>query len=166
MLSYQWLREGAVISGQTGSTYTLQTVDEGHSITCSVTAGNGGGIASATSSAVKVAQPLAVSGATASVKGSTASLKLSCTGGGACAGTLKFVVHIRGKHTTSSVVIGQAHFSIAAGKSTTIHVYLTSKGVSLLRKAGKRGLKVTLSGSGVKGRTLILKPAKATKKKK
>lgn len=163
---YQWLREGTVIAGQTGATYTLQAADEGHSVTCSVTAGNGAGTASATSSAVKLAQPLAVSGVTASVKGNSALLKLSCTGGGACAGTLKLVVRTRGRHGTSSVVIGQAHFSIAAGKSATVHVHLKSEGASLLAKAGKRGLKVTLSGSGVKGRTLVLKSAKAAKKKK
>jgi Carboxypeptidase regulatory-like domain len=165
-LVYQWLREGTVITGQTGATYTLQASDEGHSVTCSVTAGNGAGAASATSSAVKVAQPLAVSAATASVKGNSALLKLKCTGGGACAGTLKLAVRTRGKHGTSSVVIGQAHFSIAAGTSATVHVHLKSKGASLLGKAGKRGLKVTLSGSGVKGRTLTLKTVKAAKKKK
>jgi Carboxypeptidase regulatory-like domain len=164
-LVYQWLREGTVIAGQIGATYTLQATDEGHSITCSVTAGNGAGATGATSGAVKVAQPLAVSAATASVKGNIALLKLKCTGGGACAGTLKLAVRTGGKHG-SSVVIGQAHFSIAAGKSATVHVHLKSKGASLLGKAGKRGLKVTLSGSGVKGRTLVLKAAKAAKKKK
>jgi carboxypeptidase family protein len=162
-LIYQWLRAGTVISGQTGATYTLRAADEGHSIICSVTAGNGAGATSATSGAVMVAQPLVVSSATASVKSNTALLKLSCTGGGACVGTLKLVVRARGKHDTRSITIGQANFSIAAGVSTTIRVHLTSKGASLLRKAGKHGLKVTLSGSGVKGRTLALKMAKATK---
>ncbi len=165
-LVYQWLREGTVIVGQAGATYTVQAADEGHSVTCSVTAGNGAGAAGATSGAVKVAQPLAVSAATASVKGNSALLELRCTGGGACTGTLKLVVRTRGKHGTSSVVIGQAHFSIAAGKSATVHVHLKSKGASLLGKAGKRGLKVKLSGTGVKGRTLTLKTAKAAKKKK
>jgi len=160
---YQWLREGTVISGQTAATYTLQAADLGRSITCSVTAGNGAGAASATSGAVKVAQPLVVSSATASVKGNTALLKLSCTGGGACVGTLKLVVRAPGKHGTSSITIGQAHFSIAADESATVRVHLTSKGASLLAKAAKHRLRVTLSGSGVKGRTLDLKMAKATK---
>jgi hypothetical protein len=162
-LIYQWLREGTVIPGQAGATYTLQAADEGHSIACSVTAGNGAGAASATSGAVKIAQPLVVSSATASVKGNTALLKLSCTGGGACVGTLKLVVRAPGKHGTSSITIGQAHFSIAADESATVRVHLASKGASLLGKAGKHGLKVTLSGSGVKGRRLVLKMAKATK---
>jgi hypothetical protein len=70
-----------------------------------------------------------------------------------------------GKRTTS-VTVGTAHFSIAVGKSATIRVRLTAKGRSLLGKAGKRGLKVTFSGSGVKGRTLVLKATRAKHKKK
>lgn len=38
--AYQWLRDGADISGATGSTYTLVTADVGASITCRVTASN------------------------------------------------------------------------------------------------------------------------------
>jgi hypothetical protein len=154
-LTYQWLRDGTVIAGQSAATYTLQTADEGHSITCSVWAGNGAGVVSATSNAVAVARPLAVASAVASVKGSTALVKLHCAGAGSCGGALELVVK-RGKR---SVVIGTAHFSIAAGKSATIHVKLAATGRSLLRKAGRRGLSVKLTGEGVKGRTLVLKAA-------
>jgi hypothetical protein len=41
--SYAWLRSGVPITGQTGSTYVVQAADEGHAISCQVTAGNGGG---------------------------------------------------------------------------------------------------------------------------
>jgi hypothetical protein len=41
--SYVWLRSGVAIAGQTGSTYVVQAADEGHTISCQVTAGNGGG---------------------------------------------------------------------------------------------------------------------------
>lgn len=41
--SYAWLRDGSPIAGQTGSTYLVQTADQGHSISCSVTATNSGG---------------------------------------------------------------------------------------------------------------------------
>jgi hypothetical protein len=102
------------------------------------------------------------------VKGNIATLKLTCTGAAACSGTLKLVVPVRHGKRTTNVTAGTARFSIAVGKSATIHVRLTAKGRSLLGKAGKRGLKVTLSGSGVKGRTLVLKtaPAKGKAKKK
>lgn len=41
--SYSWLRDGAPIAGQTGSTYVVQPADQGHSLSCRVTAGNSGG---------------------------------------------------------------------------------------------------------------------------
>ncbi len=41
--SYTWLRSGSAIAGQTGNTYLVQAADQGHSISCQVTAGNGGG---------------------------------------------------------------------------------------------------------------------------
>lgn len=41
--SYAWLRDGSPISGQSGSTYVVQNADQGHSISCQVTAGDEGG---------------------------------------------------------------------------------------------------------------------------
>lgn len=41
--SYTWLRSGVPIAGQAGDTYVVQAADEGHAISCQVTAGNGGG---------------------------------------------------------------------------------------------------------------------------
>jgi hypothetical protein len=41
--SYAWLRSGVPIAGQAGGTYVVQAADAGHTISCQVTAGNGGG---------------------------------------------------------------------------------------------------------------------------
>jgi hypothetical protein len=41
--SYAWLRSGVPIAGQTTNKYVVQAADEGHAISCQVTAGNGGG---------------------------------------------------------------------------------------------------------------------------
>ncbi len=41
--SYAWLRSGVPIAGQAGSSYVVQAADEGHAISCQVTASNGGG---------------------------------------------------------------------------------------------------------------------------
>jgi hypothetical protein len=160
-LVYQWLRDGNVISGQTGITYTVQAADQGHSIACTVWAGNGAGVANATSKAVNVAKPLVVSIGAASVKNNVALLKLRCTGGGACSGTLQLAVRVRRGKRHASVVIGRARFSIAAGKSATVRVRLMSSGRLLLRKAGRRGLKVNLTGAGVQAHSLALTTAKA-----
>jgi Carboxypeptidase regulatory-like domain len=166
---YQWLRNGTVISGQTGSTYTLQAADQGRSITCSVMAGNGAGVASATSNAVAVPVPLAVF-VSAKVKGAVQLVTLRCPGPGACSGTLKLVARMttgRGKHRkTSNVGIGAARFSIAAGKSITLSVRLTGQGPKLLIKSRRRGLRVQVTGAGVKATAATLKAPKLMKRKK
>lgn len=41
--SYAWFRDGVAVAGQTASTYVVQAADQGHSISCQVTASNGGG---------------------------------------------------------------------------------------------------------------------------
>jgi hypothetical protein len=41
--AYAWLRDGSPIAGQTASSYTVQSADQGHSISCQVTATNAGG---------------------------------------------------------------------------------------------------------------------------
>ena len=160
-LVYQWLRNGTVITGQTGSTYTVQAVDQGKALACSVTAGNGAGAATAGSNAVTIPVPLAVF-VGAKVKGAVASVTLRCPGPGACSGVMKLVARAVTKHgkrkTTSNVTIGSASFSMAAGKSVTLNVHLTGQGRKLLGKAGKKGLKVQIAGTGVQAHAAVLKP--------
>ncbi len=90
---YQWLRNGSVISGQTGPAYVLQAADKGHSITCSVTAGNGAGAATAMSNAVAIPVPLAVL-VGVKVKGSVASVTLSCPGVAPCSGVMRIIARV------------------------------------------------------------------------
>jgi hypothetical protein len=47
--TYNWLRDGSAITGAGSSTYTVQAADEGHTLTCEVTARNTAGSASAPS---------------------------------------------------------------------------------------------------------------------
>ncbi len=159
-LLYQWTRNGTVISGQTGSTYTLQAADQGHSITCSVTAGNGAGAASANSNTVAIPVPLALF-AGVKVKGSVASVTLRCPGPGACSGVMRILARVTTRHgrrkKTSNVTIGVASFSMAAGKRVTLRVHLTGPGSQLLRRAGRRGLRVQIAGSGVQAHAAVLR---------
>lgn len=159
-VTYQWLRNGTVISGQTGSTYKVQGADVSHSITCSAIAGNGAGSATATSNAVAIPVPLAVF-AGVKVKGSIASVTLSCPGVAPCSGVLKLATKVKaGKgKKAKSVTIGLASFSIAAGKRATLKVRLTGQGAKLLGKSGRNGLAVQIAGSGVKAQAAKLKPA-------
>jgi hypothetical protein len=52
--AYQWKRNGSAISGATDNAYVLVTADAGTQITCTVTASNSQGSASATSNALTV----------------------------------------------------------------------------------------------------------------
>jgi hypothetical protein len=52
--AYQWSRNGTAISGATGSSYTIQTPDQGDTLTCAVTASNDAGSAASTSTSRSV----------------------------------------------------------------------------------------------------------------
>jgi hypothetical protein len=93
---------------------------------------------------------VAVAAAKAKVKNGVALVKLTCKGGGACSGVVKLLD--RG-------VIGHARFSIAAGKTVTLHVKLTRSGIALLSSKSGGALKVSLSGAGVRHRSVSLAPA-------
>ena len=54
--AYQWNRDGSAIPGATGSSYTVQGADQGHTLTCTVIASNSAGAGTgATSAGVAVA---------------------------------------------------------------------------------------------------------------
>jgi hypothetical protein len=57
--AYQWLRDGSAIAGATSLTYTVEFADQGHTLSCEVTATNSEGTAEATSGGVTVAGPTA-----------------------------------------------------------------------------------------------------------
>lgn len=130
-----------------------------------MTASNAGGSATAKSNAISVPTTppppapveeapkeggIATAPATAKVKNGKAVLRLACKATVPCKGVVKLF---------SGKQIGKASFSIPAGQTKTIAVKLTSKGKQLLKKAGKKGLTVTLKGSGVRKRKLTLKPS-------
>lgn len=51
---YQWRNDGTALSGATASTYTIQSTDQGHTLTCTVTASNAQGSTPATSSGIAI----------------------------------------------------------------------------------------------------------------
>jgi hypothetical protein len=91
---------------------------------------------------------IAVAAAKAKVKNGVALLKLTCKGG-PCSGVVKLLD--RGP-------IGHARFSLGAGKSIVLRIKLTSAGIALLSKSAGP-LKVSLSGAGVRHRSVALTPA-------
>ena len=122
----------------------------------------------------------AIAKGVAQIKGNKALLKLKCTGGGACEGLAKLFAKLpssgkkKGKRAEGSaarrhrkaklVLIGKARFSLAAGASKTLKVKITNGQAKRLLKRGK-AVKAKLKGSGLKSRTIKLKP-KGKKKSK
>ncbi len=82
--AYKWNRDGTAITSATSSSYTVVTVDSGHELTCTVTASNAAGSASATSAPVTVTgpttKPPVATGAPTIVQGGSGA-PLSCTQG-------------------------------------------------------------------------------------
>ena len=79
--TYQWKRDGTVISGATSATYVVVAGDLGHTITCTVTATNAFGSTPATSNAVSIVA-LPANTAAPVISGSlTVGSTLSCTQG-------------------------------------------------------------------------------------
>ena len=127
---------------------------------------------------------VATSGGTAAVAGGTVALNLRCPKGGTCSGLLKLVAqassesvtkrhgkrhpsrHARRTKSKRNIVIGKHVFSVPGGHSATVKVSLNAKGKALLRHAGKRGLVVRLTGNGIKGRTIHLKPSRRPRRRK
>jgi hypothetical protein len=162
-LAYRWLRNGVAIAGQTANTYTVQSADAGHGISCEVTASNAAGASAAMSNTLQVPKP--ASGVAvfkgASVAGSTVSIKLLCTGASACSGVLKLLTKLtaghRGHQKTRNVTDGLASFSMGLGKSLTLRIHLTRQGRKLLGRAGRGGLKAQIAGNGVRAHTVVLR---------
>ncbi len=112
---------------------------------------------------------VAVAARAAIVRGPGAEIPLHCTGAGACDGTLALVEKVAEKKFVKrggkrvllkqvrNILIGTAGFSLAAKASETLSVHLTRIGEALIRTAGKKTLKVKLTGSGVKSGALVLK---------
>lgn len=192
--TYAWRRDGSLIAGQVANSYTVQSSDAGHGISCEVTASNGSGSGSAVSNTLSVPVPpdeekptpksttppppptppsstgVADAPSVATVSdGATVLIPLTCSGSQSCNGTLELFALItqetkskRGLLSHSrkgghGALIGTGKFSISAGHRATVKVKLNGKGKSLVQHAGSSGLKVELTGTGIKKRTVKIK---------
>jgi hypothetical protein len=94
-------------------------------------------------------------GGSAKVKGGKALLRLTCSGGTPCKGTLKLVATIHNAlGQAKRLVIAKAAYSLAAGASSVLEAKLSSRAMSLLRSQGR--LRVRATGGGFEGRGLKL----------
>jgi cytochrome c551/c552 len=122
--AYRWLRDGVAIGGAQSSVYTVTAADEGHSISCEVTATNAVGSKSAASAnsvavheearerreeeeaaakkrqeaKIAVASSVSLTGSILRVRSNgKGSVKLACTGTAPCTGKLTLTVTSKGK---------------------------------------------------------------------
>jgi hypothetical protein len=108
----------------------------------------------------------ALAAGVAEVRGAMALLRISCRGrqGARCKGVLRLVAPVGGargsRRKARRLVIGSAGFSLPlSSRLRTVRVRLTAQGKRLVRRAGRRGLRVSLVGRGVRKRALRLRPA-------
>jgi Carboxypeptidase regulatory-like domain len=155
--AYRWLRDGGAIGAATGASYVVQAADQGHALSCEVTATNASGRGAALSSALHVApapvgsapppRPPAPEVALASsyklvVHGRSARISLSCKAA-PCLGAIELseqvaVKHRKGRRTISErkkVVLAAGSYSLAAGQHGTFVLHFTSAGKRMLEHA-------------------------------
>jgi uncharacterized delta-60 repeat protein len=106
---------------------------------------------------------LATAAGTAQVKGGAALVRLRCDGQAACRGVAKLQARVPSKRSArrsaaKSVVLGQSRFRVPAGKARLLRILLNREGQQLVRRAGRRGLRVRLIGRGLRNRAVWLKP--------
>jgi hypothetical protein len=152
---YQWLREGSAVSGATSAGYVVQSADEGHSLSCEVTATNAAGHEASKSGSVTIPVP-AVTAFTQRlvfVK-DTAKASVACANA-TCAGTAEITARVGGKHGRKrTVVIAKGSYSLAAGTHGTIALHLTGSGAKAMLAARHRTLPGKLTISVKVGKTL------------
>jgi hypothetical protein len=141
--SYQWLRDGAPIAGATTDAYVIQATDVGHGFICEVLAATEAGSASARSAAFTVFAPVPVIkilGTTLKAAKGAIKVGIACANA-ACKGTVKLAGTVLVKHKgkkkakKQAVVFATGSYSLAAGKSGSATLRLSSPGKSALAHA-------------------------------
>lgn len=105
---------------------------------------------------------LATAAGVAPVKGAAALMRLRCRGQVACRGIAKLVARVRlrrgaRRSAAKNIELGRTRFRVPAGRTKALRIRLNRKGRRLLRRAGRRGLRVRLVGRGLRNRAVRLK---------
>jgi protocatechuate 3,4-dioxygenase beta subunit len=173
--SYKWLRDGSTIEGATGSSYTVQSADQGHGVACEVTATNSKGHSSAKSNTLSVPLPpplpppppvpsVALASAKVLVTGDVARVPIHCNAA-SCTGTIELVQqivtkHHRGHRTITrklTIVLGEASYTLAAGQTRLLVVHLSKSGKHRLDATRHHELSISLLVS-VQGGSQLRQP--------
>ncbi|HTY96742.1 MAG TPA: hypothetical protein VMB91_06855 [Solirubrobacteraceae bacterium] len=146
-LSYSWIRELIPIAEAASSTYTTRGVDSGGHLQCKVTATNGGGSASATSSFVTIppSNPLVSSGETAVGRASwrSGSVRVPVLCSPKAEGSCSLTMNAKGAGAT----LAHASARLAPGQDRTLSLGLAGGGRRLLAKQKRIAATVTVTGT-------------------
>jgi hypothetical protein len=102
----------------------------------------------------------------AQARGASALLRMGCRGqeGARCSGALRLLARAgrarSSRRAARGLTIGRGTYSLPAGsRRRLVRARLTRRGRRLVARAGRRGLRVRLAGSGLKQRALRLRAA-------
>ncbi len=168
--AYSWLRDGALIETSTVGGYTVQAADEGHTLTCKVTARNTRGTTSALSTGLAIPIPpppvpapvppaptVTIASSRLLVSRRETSVRLECNQA-ECRGTVELTVQIETSHRVghkhvvhkTKLVLAKGSFSLPTGARATVVLHLTVAGIERLRSARSHPLaaQITVSIQG------------------
>jgi hypothetical protein len=172
--AYAWLRDGVPVPNAIGSTYQVQSTDEGHSLSCQVTAKNVLGEKSAMSAslAIPVRTPptpvVSLRQSKLLLSGKTVQVHLRCEQA-TCSGTVKLTLRIISRRhrtkrtitTTTTLVLGKEFFSLAAGENGVVKLRVSAAARKRLKHARHHPLTaeliVSLQGGKTVNRSLIIR---------
>jgi hypothetical protein len=176
--SYQWLRNGAALTGSNSPGYVVQTADLGNGLECEVTATTEAGHASAKSARFALALPvpvLTVSTSKVRVAKNSAAIGVKCAAA-TCAGSAQLTQTVttkrrKGRKTVTkktTLVVATGKYSVAAGKAGTLTLRLTKAGGKRLAATRSLSGKLLVSVTGGKqvSKTVQLLAAAGKKPKK
>ena len=145
--TYQWLRDGTVISGATASTYVVVSGDLGHSISCTVTATNAFGSTPATSNAVVIVA-LPVNTAAPVISGSlTVGSTLSCTQGTWSNSPTSYAYQWQRGGTNISGATSSTYVTVSADGGTSVGCLVTATNASGSASQASNTLAISAGGA-------------------
>ena len=124
--TYQWKRDGTVISGATSATYVVVSADLGHALTCTVTATNAFGSTPATSNSVLIVA-LPANTAAPVISGSlTVGSTLSCTQGTWTNSPTSYAYQWQRGGTNISGATSSSYTTVTADAGTSVGCLVTA----------------------------------------
>ena len=160
--TYSWYRDGALISGATSTSYTLQAADTGLGLVCKVTASNAAGSTTAASASVAVPplRPTLVS-KTVWFSGPSSTVTLRYPAAGAASAQV-----IRSERSGKKI-IGYIRARRVPSGSVKMTVILNSRGIAMLSSARSLTTQLfvsydpTVGGAGQTALNLTIKAARS-----